>query len=76
VILPTKNAAADKDFEWSAAAQQAAEKAAKALILASGGDHPGHSVALMLEALHQASVGNSRLHCRCVARTVAARLSA
>jgi HEPN domain-containing protein len=53
-LAHARNAAADTDFEWSAfAAQQAAEKAAKAVILALGGEPWGHSVGLLLEALPQ-----------------------
>jgi HEPN domain-containing protein len=51
-VAHARHAADDADFEWSAfAAQQAAEKAVKALILASGGEPWGHSIALLIEAL-------------------------
>jgi HEPN domain-containing protein len=44
----------DSDYEWAAfAAQQAAEKALKALILAQGGEPWGHSVTVLSEALPQ-----------------------
>ncbi len=39
------NALLDEDYEWAAfAAQQAAEKALKALILSLGGEPWGHSI--------------------------------
>ena len=42
----------DEDFEWAAfAAQQAAEKALKALILGRGGEPWGHSITGLTEAL-------------------------
>jgi HEPN domain-containing protein len=42
----------DGDHEWAAfAAQQAAEKALKALIFAKGGEPWGHSVTALLESL-------------------------
>ena len=42
----------DGDFEWAAfAAQQSAEKAVKAFILALGGEPWGHSITGLLEAL-------------------------
>ncbi len=54
-LAHARNALDDADFEWAAfAAQQAAEKAVKALIFASGGEPWGHSVAVLLEALSQA----------------------
>lgn len=47
-----ENSAEDADCEWAAfAAQQAAEKAVKALILQRGGAPWGHSVTGLLEAL-------------------------
>lgn len=47
-----EHALADADYEWAAfAAQQAAEKAAKAVIMHLGGDPWGHSVTLLLESL-------------------------
>ncbi len=53
-LAHAKNAAEDTDFEWSAfAAQQAAEKAVKALIFAVGGEPWGHSIAVLLETLPQ-----------------------
>ncbi len=40
-----RNALLDEDYEWAAfAAQQAAEKALKALILSLGGEPWGHSI--------------------------------
>ena len=42
----------DADYEWSAfAAQQAVEKALKALILTRGGEPWGHSLTALVEAL-------------------------
>jgi HEPN domain-containing protein len=47
-----RNAAQTGDFEWAAfAAQQAAEKALKAVILGQGGEPWGHSVAVLFENL-------------------------
>src|SRR5262245_49557267 len=47
-----ENALDDSDFEWAAfAAQQAADKALKALIMAFGGDPWGHSITGLIEAL-------------------------
>lgn len=47
-----RHALEDKDFEWAAfAAQQAAEKALKALILARGGEPWGHLTTGLAEAL-------------------------
>jgi HEPN domain-containing protein len=47
-----ENARDGDDFEWSAfAAQQAAEKALKALIMEKGGEPWGHSVTGLIEAL-------------------------
>lgn len=47
-----RNALEDADYEWAAfAAQQAAEKALKALIMACGGEPWGHSVTALVEAL-------------------------
>lgn len=55
-----KNAVADGDFEWSAfAAQQAAEKAVKALVFSLGGEPWGHVVSMLLGTLpaeHEADV--------------------
>lgn len=51
-LAHARNATEDADFEWAAfAAQQAAEKAVKALILNLGGEPWGHSVAALLETL-------------------------
>jgi HEPN domain-containing protein len=42
----------DEDYEWAAfAAQQAAEKAVKALLMAIGGEPWGHLTAALVEAL-------------------------
>jgi HEPN domain-containing protein len=58
-LAHASNAAADEDFEWSAfAAQQAAEKAVKALIFALGGEPWGHSVAVLIENLPGIRPGN------------------
>jgi HEPN domain-containing protein len=47
-----RHAVEDADFEWSCfAAQQAAEKAVKALILSLGGEPWGHSVTSLLARL-------------------------
>jgi HEPN domain-containing protein len=47
-----RNARDDADFEWAAfAAQQAAEKATKAVIMAHGGVPWGHSLALLIDNL-------------------------
>ncbi len=47
-----RNALEDTDYEWSAfAAQQAAEKALKALILNRGGEPWGHLTTALAEAL-------------------------
>jgi HEPN domain-containing protein len=47
-----RHALEDGDYEWSAfAAQQAAEKALKALILTRGGEPWGHSLTGLVEAL-------------------------
>ena len=55
-----KHAAADADYEWSAfAAQQAAEKAVKAVILSLGGEPWGHSIAVLIENLRGIDVGDS-----------------
>jgi HEPN domain-containing protein len=59
-LAHAKNAAHVGDFEWSAfAAQQAAEKALKALILSSGGEPWGHSIAVLVEALARIEVPNA-----------------
>ena len=53
-LAHARNALKDGDHEWSAfAAQQAAEKAAKALIYSLGGDPWGHSIAALLDAVPQ-----------------------
>ena len=47
-----RHALEDADHEWSAfAAQQAAEKALKALIMSQGGEPWGHSISALVEAL-------------------------
>ena len=47
-----RNAAASEDYEWSCfAAQQAAEKALKAVYLREGAEGWGHSVRKLLEGL-------------------------
>lgn len=47
-----RNAAEDADFEWSCfAAQQAAEKALKALALSTGGEPWGHLTFALAQAL-------------------------
>jgi len=49
-----KNACEDKDFEWSCfSAQQAAEKAVKAVFLYLHGEGWGHSVYGLLKALRE-----------------------
>ena len=49
-----RHALEDADHEWAAfAAQQAAEKALKALILGKGGEPWGHSITGLVEALPQ-----------------------
>lgn len=49
-----EHALEDADYEWAAfAAQQSAEKAIKALILAQGGEPWGHLVTGLVEALPQ-----------------------
>ena len=51
-LAHARHATADADYEWAAfAAQQAAEKAVKALILNRGGEPWGHSVTMLLESL-------------------------
>lgn len=52
----------DGDYEWSAfAAQQAAEKALKALIMALGGEPWGHLTAALVEALPPPAAENDVL---------------
>lgn len=47
-----RNARRDADYEWSCfAAQQAAEKAVKALAVSLGGEPWGHSITALLAAL-------------------------
>jgi HEPN domain-containing protein len=47
-----RNATSDEDYEWACfAAQQAAEKAAKALVQYIGGEAWGHSVLMILKGL-------------------------
>jgi HEPN domain-containing protein len=51
-LLHARHSLDDGDFEWAAfAAQQAAEKALKAQILASGGEPWGHLLTALAEAL-------------------------
>ncbi len=53
-LAHARHAAEDGDYEWSAfAAQQAAEKALKALILALGGEAWGHSLLHLCRGLSQ-----------------------
>ena len=50
----SKNASASGDYDWACfAAQQAAEKAVKGLILSRGGEGWGHSVTRLLKDLSQ-----------------------
>ncbi len=50
------------DHEWSAfAAQQAAEKALKAVILGLGGEPWGHSITLLVESLPASAGGPPRI---------------
>jgi len=47
-----ENAVRDEDYEWAAfAAQQAAEKALKALVFSLGGEAWGHSITGLAEAV-------------------------
>ena len=51
-LAHAEHALDDRDFEWSAfAANQAGEKALKALILHLGGEGWGHSLTALVEAL-------------------------
>lgn len=51
-VCHARNALDDAYYEWSAfAAQQAAEKALKALIMSRGGEPWGHSLTALVEAL-------------------------
>jgi HEPN domain-containing protein len=51
-LAHARHALDDRDYEWTAfAAQQAAEKALKALVLALGGEPWGHLVTALAEAL-------------------------
>lgn len=51
-LAHARHAAEDADFEWSAfAAQQAAEKALKAVIIGAGGEPWGHLTTGLAEAL-------------------------
>lgn len=51
-VAHARHALADDDYEWAAfAAQQAAEKALKALVMARGGEPWGHLTTSLAEAL-------------------------
>jgi len=51
-VRHAQHAIDDEDYEWAAfAAQHAAEKALKALILSRSGDPWGHSITSLVEAL-------------------------
>jgi HEPN domain-containing protein len=51
-LTHARHAVADEDYEWAAfAAQQAAEKALKALVMALGGEPWGHLTTGLAEAL-------------------------
>lgn len=51
-LAHAKHAVDDQDHEWAAfAAQQAAEKVLKALIVSRGGEPWGHSITVLVEAL-------------------------
>ncbi|MFN3413433.1 MAG: HEPN domain-containing protein [Thermoanaerobaculum sp.] len=53
-LAHARHAAGDEDYEWPAfAAQQAAEKALKALILVLGGEAWGHSLLHLCRRLSQ-----------------------
>jgi len=57
-----RNALEDGDHEWACfAAQQAAEKAVKAVVLAQGGEPWGHSVTILLGALAERIAASSDL---------------
>lgn len=51
-LAHAEHAVDDADYEWAAfAAQQAAEKAVKAVIYATGGEPWGHSIVALMEAM-------------------------
>jgi len=55
-VQHARHALDDADYEWSAfAAQQGAEKAHKALVIAKDGKPRGHSITALVEALPQAA---------------------
>lgn len=55
-LAHARHAAGDADFEWAAfAAQQAAEKALKALVMAKGGEPWGHLTTGLAEALPESA---------------------
>lgn len=62
-LVHARHALADGDFEWSCfAAQQAAEKAVKAVYQQSGHEAWGHSVSILLEELrHSFAIGDDLL---------------
>jgi HEPN domain-containing protein len=54
-VAHAQHAVEDGDYEWAAfAAQQAAEKAVKAVVLAQGGEPWGHLTTALVEALPDA----------------------
>lgn len=56
-VAHARHAVEDADFEWAAfAAQQAAEKALKAVILAHGGEPWGHLTTALAEALPESLI--------------------
>ena len=61
-LLHAQHALDDTDYEWAAfAAQQAAEKALKALVMALGGEPWGHLTTGLVEALPAPSAANDVL---------------